>query len=192
MTRRKRDWMPNAYFHVIMRGNNRQNIFQTKEDQMQMIRAIEFAYDKYPFTMLAFCIMTNHYHLLIKSEEAELSKIMARINRRYSDYYAKRYNHVGRIYQRRYFAKHANGPDAILAISSYIHRNPIDTQVPMVKNLEDYSYSSFPYYANEKLVPPRFLKTDVVAKFLPNPLEKTNEAYCHYCISYRQVVEEDE
>ena len=96
MPRRKRNWHPNAYFHVVMRGNNRQNIFQTKEDVMQLMRSFEFAAEKDHFTMLAFCIMTNHYHLLIRSEYVDLAKVMARINRKYSDYYAKRYSHVGR------------------------------------------------------------------------------------------------
>jgi len=116
---------------------------------------------------------------------------MARINRRYSDYYAKRYAHVGRIYEKRYFSKEADGPQAILAVSSYIHRNPIDTLVPMVDKLEDYPYSSYPYYANENLIPPIFLRTGIVAHFLPHPFDKTNQAYCQYCLTYKQVVEED-
>ena len=191
MVRRKRNWHPGAYFHVIMRGNNRHNIFQTKEDQMHLMRAISYTYDKYPFTITAYCIMTNHYHLLIRSEHVDLSKIMARINRRYSDYYSKRYGHTGRIYEKRYYSKQANGPRAILDISSYIHRNPIDTKVPMVEQLEDYPYSSFRFYADESLVPPSFLKTDIVAHFLPNPFEQTNAAYCLYCITYMHVLDEE-
>jgi len=191
MPRRKRNWHPNAYFHVVMRGNNRQNIFQTKEDVMQLMRSFEYAAEKDRYTMLAFCIMTNHYHLLIRSEYVDLAKVMARINRRYSDYYAKRYSHVGRIYEKRYFSKEADGPQAILAVSSYIHRNPIDTQVPMVEKLEDYPYSSFPSYADENGTSPSFLRTDIVANFLPHPFDKTNQAYCQYCLTYKQVVEED-
>ncbi|WP_318617307.1 transposase [Sporosarcina sp. YIM B06819] len=191
MPRRKRNWHPNAYFHVIMRGNNRQSIFRTEEDVMQLMRIFEYASEKLHFKMLAFCIMTNHYHLLIRSEYVDLAKVMAQINRRYSDYYAKRYSHVGRIYEKRYFSKEADGPQAILAISSYIHRNPIDTQVPMVEKLEDYPYSSFPYYVNENQKKPSFLRTDIVAHFLPHPFDKTNQAYCLYCLTYKQDVEED-
>ncbi|MBO1912481.1 transposase, partial [Microvirga sp. 3-52] len=137
------------------------------------------------------CVMSNHYHLLIRSEYVDLAKVMARINRRYSDYYAKRYAHVGRIYEKRYFSKQANGPNAILAISSYIHRNPIDTLIPIVEKPEDYPYSSFRYYANENLTPPSFLRTNVVANFLPNPIDKTNQDYCQYCLTYKQTAEED-
>jgi len=191
VTRRKREWYPDAYFHVVMRGNNRQNIFQTDEDQRQFLFALNFTYQRYPFTILAYCVMTNHYHLLIRSEQVTLGKVMARINRRYSDYYSKRYNHVGRIYEKRYFSKQAHGPQEILAISSYIHRNPIDTKIPMVENLSDYPYSSFSYYKNEKRTRPDYLNTNIVASFLPNPLEKTNAMYCEYCIEWKQFVEDE-
>ncbi|MHA6261442.1 transposase [Sporosarcina sp. CAU 1771] len=191
MPRRKRNWHPNGYFHVIMRGNNRESIFQSKEDVMELMRTLEYCAEKYRFKLLAYCIMSNHYHLLIQSEYVDLAKVMARINRRYSDYYAKRYSHIGRIYEKRYFSKEADGPQAILAISSYIHRNPIDTNIPMVKKLEDYPYSSYIYYANENQVPPSFLRTDIVANFLPHPFVKTNLAYCQYCLTYKQIAEED-
>ncbi|MCG7346460.1 transposase [Sporosarcina sp. ACRSL] len=188
MARKKRYWNPYAYFHVTMRGNNRHPIFQTEEDKRNLMRAFGYVYDKYPFTMLAYCIMSNHYHLLIRSE-VELSKVMARINRRYSDYFSKRYDHVGRIYEKRYFSKLANGPRAILDISSYIHRNPIDTKVPMVKSLKDYRFSSFQYYADSDQSPPNFLKTDLLSTFLPKPFETTNHAYQLYCLAYKQDIE---
>jgi putative transposase len=192
LPRRKRNWHPHAYYHVSMRGNNRQNIFQTEEDITELMRILEYGAAKDHFTMLAFCIMSNHYHFLIRSEYIDLAKVMARINRRYSDYYSKRYSHVGRIYEKRYFSKQANGPNAILAISSYIHRNPIDTQIPIVKKLEDYSYSSYRYYANEELTQPSFLRTNIVAKFLPKPFDNTNQAYCEYCLTYKQTADEEE
>lgn len=188
MARRRRYWNPYGYFHVTMRGNNRQAIFRTEEDKLNLMRAFEYAYEKYPFSMVAYCIMSNHYHLLIQSE-VELSSVMARINRRYSDYYAKNYDHVGRIYEKRYYSKLANGPRAILDISSYIHRNPIETSVRMVKSLEDYRHSSFPYYVDDNKTPPRFLCTDLVRTFLPKPFETTNHAYHLYCLSYKQEIE---
>lgn len=157
---------------------------------MNLMRAFNYTYSKYPFTLLAYCIMTNHYHLLIRSE-VDLSKVMAYINRRYSDYYSKRYQHVGRIYEKRYYSALVDGPNAILSVSNYIHRNPIETKIPLVENLEDYPYSSFPFYADEKKTPPRFLDTGFVAAYLPKEYEKSNQAYCHYCKVYRHDIEED-
>ena len=93
-----------------MRGNNRQPIFGTPEDMNELKRAFFYTHERYPFTILAWCFMTNHYHILIKPKEDSLSKIMAMVNRRYCHSYSKRYNHVGRIYQRRFFAKEIGRP----------------------------------------------------------------------------------
>ncbi|WP_431312514.1 transposase [Sporosarcina jeotgali] len=119
-----------------MRGNNRANIYNDPQDKYHLMRCIEDAYTRCPFTIMAFCIMSNHFHILMKSEE-DLSKIMKLINRRYSDYCSKRYRHVGRIYQRRYYSKLVDNPAALLFVSRYIHRNPIETRIPMVNDLKD-------------------------------------------------------
>lgn len=145
----------------------------------------------YPFTILAWCFMTNHYHILIKPLQDPLHKIMSLVNRRYSMSYAKRYNHVGRIYQKRYFAKEVNSRLGLLTVSSYIHRNPIQTKQPMVEQLESYPYSSFPLYRNDTLPAPAFLDRELLRELLPPPFEKSNQAYCMYCLAYAQHEEED-
>ncbi|WP_241535929.1 transposase [Indiicoccus explosivorum] len=188
---RKRAFNPNSYYHVIMRGNNRQPIFRTKEDMFELRRAFLHVHHRHPFTMLAFCFMTNHFHLLIKADGAPLHKIMALVNRRYSDSYAKRHHHIGRIYQKRFFAKEVDSRLGLLVVSSYIHRNPIETKVPMVEHLKDYPYSSFPLYWDAEKPAPPFLDRELLKDLLPPPFEKTNEAYCQYCLAYKQVAEED-
>ncbi|AQQ54088.1 transposase [Planococcus lenghuensis] len=188
---RKRTFHPSSYYHVIMRGNNRQPIFSSKEDMFELRRAFLHVYHRYPFQMLAFCFMTNHYHLLIKTDGAPLHKIMALVNRRYSDSFSKRYSHIGRIYQKRYFAREVNSRFGLLQVSSYIHRNPIETKVPMVERLEDYPYSSFPSYWSEEKPALPFLNLELLQTLVPAPFEKTNIGYCKYCLTHRQKVEED-
>ncbi|SEM85439.1 REP element-mobilizing transposase RayT [Paenisporosarcina quisquiliarum] len=178
---RKRNLNPDSYCHVIMRGNNRLPIFGAHRDMLELMRIFEYAHDQYPFHLLAYCFMTNHYHLLMKTESESLSKIMAHINRRYTSSYSKRYNHVGRIYQSRYFAKEVKSYSGLLAVSIYIHRNPINTKQPLVNRLEWYPYSSYPFYFEESKNAPKFLKRDVLKEYLPHPLEKTNAKYCEFC-----------
>lgn len=87
---------------VLSRNHARkqlQPIFQTIEDMFELIRAFQHVYYNYPFTLLAFCLMTNPYHILIKPTKDLLSKIMGHIKRCYIDSYAKYYQHIGRIYQ---------------------------------------------------------------------------------------------
>ena len=191
MSRRKRNWHPAGRFHIVMRGNNRSRIFCTPEDMAAFIAVIDECRERYRFTIIAYCVMTNHYHLLIKSPDVPLDKIMARINRRYSDYYSKKYLHVGRIYEKRYYSKEAEGPFAILAVSSYIHRNPIDTRKPMVENLIDYPYSSFPMYGSEDSSPKSWIDLDLLPTLLPVGLEPSRHNYSLYCQLYRQATEED-
>ena len=74
MPRRKRNWYPGGWFHVIMRGNNRGYIYQNHEDMLALYACIDEARDRYEFTIIAYCFMTNHYHLLIRSPEVPLQK----------------------------------------------------------------------------------------------------------------------
>ena len=157
-----------------MRGNNRQNIFSCEEDMYHLMRCISHAAERYRFVLVAFCIMTNHYHLLIRSED-DLSDIMRQINRRYSDYYSKRYRHVGRIYQSRYFSKEVDTPQALLAVSRYIHRNPIETKIPMVDYLVEYPFSSFPFYNSDALPLPEFMDVQSILHYLPPTFNKTSK-----------------
>ncbi|WP_085132850.1 transposase [Sporosarcina ureae] len=181
MARRKRNWRPNANYHVVMRGNNRQNIYNTEDDMWHLMRCIGHASIYYQFTIFAFCIMTNHYHILLQSEDS-LSKIMRHINRKYSDYYSKRYGYIGQLYQGRYYSKEVKSPYAMLAVSRYIHRNPITTKTPLVKHLADYPFSTFPYYHSSAPSPYPYLDTSKLPHCLPQPFEKTTEAYVHYCL----------
>ncbi len=181
MSRRKRNWQPGTYYHVIMRGNNRSNVYNDELDKYHLMRCIEDAHERYPLTILAFCIMSNHFHILMKSDD-DLSIIMRLINRRYSDYYSKRYRHVGRIYQRRYYSKAVTSPAVLLIVSRYIHRNPIETKVPMVADLQDYPHSSFPFYANPLRKPPLYTNTVLLPLCLPSRYEKDAAGYTAYCL----------
>lgn len=164
MARKNRRWDPNKFDHVVMRGNNRQNIFSNKADMKELIRIFHYAHMKHPFTLIAYCMMTNHYHLLIRSPEVPLGKIMALINRRYTDYYKKKYKYTGFLYESRYYAKMVETPHGLLSTSRYIHRNPIETTTPMVDQLAQYPYSSYPLYATNAVSPYPFLNLDILSK----------------------------
>lgn len=141
-----------------MRGNNRQPIFGTHRDMLELMRIFQHAHDRYPFHLLAYCFMTNHYHLLMKTESVPLGKIMGHINRRYTASYSKRYNHVGRIYQRRYFSKEVKSYPGLLAVSKYIHRNPINTKEPLVNRLECIHIAPIHFISMKVKKPQGFLK----------------------------------
>ncbi len=192
MPRKKREWTPGSYYHVVMRGNNRKNIYHNTKDVQELFRIFMYVYHIAPFKIIAYCIMTNHFHLLIRSDHTPLDRIMCRINKRYSDYYRKKYKVTGHIYEKRYFSNCARNPRAILDISSYIHRNPIDTTIPMVSEMQQYPHSSFQYYDNHLLTVPDFMDTKKVLTLLPIPYPQTFQGYCLYCRSSKQSILHDE
>ncbi len=184
MVRRKRNWHPNGFYHIIVRGNNRQNIFRGDQDVNEYYRILNYVFDKYPFDIFAYCIMTNHLHFLLKSPNVPIGKLMMPINRRYSDYYRKKHNYTGQIYENRYYSKEILDPTGLLHVSSYIHRNPIETKNPMVQSLEHYPYSSYPYYFHNRKSPHPFLNLDLLPSLLPTSREKSPTEYSRYCIEY--------
>ena len=106
---------------------------------------------------------------------------MAIINRRYSDYFKKKYHFTGQLYERRYFAELVPSPTSLLAVSRYIHRNPIETKTPIVKKMEHYPYSSFHYYKLDIPSPYPFLNTALLQDNLPQNTVPPRQAYCQYC-----------
>ncbi|KIL45570.1 hypothetical protein KP77_28620 [Jeotgalibacillus alimentarius] len=76
-------------------------------------------------------------------------------------------------------------------VSIYIHRNPIETLIPMVQELVNYPYRSYPLYADDTASAPPYLDRSLLKELLPHGFQKTNAEYARYCLEYRAYVEED-
>lgn len=179
MGRIKRQWHPHYFDHVVVRGNNRQVIFKEAEDFAEFLRVLHYVYDQYPFTLLSYCLMNNHYHLLIRSH-TPLSKTMMMINRRYSDYFKKKYHYTGHLYENRYFSDMILTPEGILEVSRYIHQNPIRTTTPLVQKLEHYPYSSYRYFKQPQKVP-SCLQPHLLIQYFRIEEQRTFKYYVTYC-----------
>lgn len=108
------------------------------------LRILNQVNDKTPFELVAYCLMTNHFHLQLRSEQQSVSKVMSLINKRYADYYNTRYNLTGHVFEKRYFDKIIDSKAGMLEVSRYIHLNP--TGACMVEKPEHYPWSSYRYY----------------------------------------------
>lgn len=192
MTKKRPAIQPTSYYHVVTRGNYRNNIFRSPADMRALLHAFLHVHQKHPFKVIAFCFMTNHYHLLIQTPDENLPKIMGMVNRRYAEYYRRKYRLVGRTYQKPYWSKEVKGSRALLDVSAYIHRNPIQTKIPMAGKLETYAFSSFPCYVNESKMNHTFLDLTHLPQLFKSTKPDHFQRYVRYVKSKEFFAEEDE
>ena len=185
MARPLRIWHPSSFYHVTVRGNNRQNIFTAPADFREYFRILHYVHGKYDYELYAYCLMHNHVHFLLQSPEVHLGKVMGLLNKRYSDYFRYKYDYSGQIYENRYFSKEIVSPISLLNVGAYIHRNPIETKVPIVSDMEDFMFSFYQYYFYNRRSPYTFLNLDMLPALLPEGRGKSKIEYAKYCIEYR-------
>ena len=136
----------NGYYHVTNRGNNKLSIFESISTKGMMLTYFERSTQIEGFEILAYCIMPNHYHLLVRAETiAILSKAMQHINQSYSRYYMKRHHYVGHVFQGRYSSCGINTCEYLSRVIRYIHQNPVRSR--LCQDAFSYYYSSFCEYA---------------------------------------------
>lgn len=180
MARQKRYWHPDFFFHITMRGNNRQPIFKESEDMSELFRVLSYAHDLYQFEIVSYCIMNNHYHLLIRSPEVPLSQVMMLVNKRYTDYYKKKYRFSGQLYEKRYFSEVVEDAQGVLEVSRYIHRNPIETKTPMVDQMEQYPYSSYRFYKYQQAIEYPFLNLELLPTLFKTQPQQSLKYFCEF------------
>ncbi|MBK9438510.1 MAG: transposase [Chloracidobacterium sp.] len=125
MARRPRVEIEGGLYHVIVRGNDRQDIFHSREDQMKFISLIEKAKQNLGFYVYAYCLMTNHLHLLIERRSETVGRIIKQVLTGYSQYYNKRYHKVGHLFQGRHKSILCQSDPYLAKLVRYIHLNPV-------------------------------------------------------------------
>lgn len=146
MGRKPRVEFQGATYHVIKRGNNRDYIFQTRQDKEDFLECLETANEEDVFNLLGYVIMDNHYHLIIETKEVPLNKIMQKINNTYSKNYNKRHNRRDHVFGGRYKSILVNDDKYLLSLLRYIHGNPVRAKI--LHNMADYGWSSDQFYRN--------------------------------------------
>lgn len=105
---------PEAFYHVTSRGNERRDIFRDDNDRQQFLGYLETSCGRYKGVIHVYCLMSNHYHLVLRTPEANLSQTMRHINGGYTTYFNKRHNRAGHLFQGRYKAILMKGVDLTL------------------------------------------------------------------------------
>lgn len=148
MPRLSREITAGSICHVYQRGNNKEFIFQKENSKSFFLNQIIKCNKKFDFEILAFVIMSNHYHIIIKLNSDPLDKIMFSINNSFAHYYNKDNERTGHVFETRYQCKKVDSNAYLLWLLRYVHRNPI--RIKMVNKLEDYKWSSHNLYMRNK------------------------------------------
>lgn len=172
MPRLSREVTKGSICHVYQRGNNREFIFEKDYNKSFFIDLIMRYNKKFDFEILAFVIMSNHYHIIIKLNNDPLDKIMFNINNVFAHYYNKDNERTGHVFETRYQCKKVETNANLLWLLRYVHRNPI--RAKMIKKLEDYKWSSHNYYINGRN---SFLNTEFILNIISENKEKARKRY---------------
>ncbi|MFH1714842.1 MAG: transposase [Elusimicrobiota bacterium] len=166
MTRPLRIEYNGAYYHIIVRGHRKESIFYTDIDRITFLKNLQETKDKYSLEIYAFVLMDNHYHLLLETKKGELSKAMHNLNTSYANWFKKKNNLVGSIFQGRYKGILIEDEKYMLAVSAYIHLNPIRAGIINYGNM--YKWSSYMNYCNKGNKNERLVNTDLILSCFKN------------------------
>jgi REP element-mobilizing transposase RayT len=148
-----------AYYHILSRGNERRDIFFNDADRRLFLDTIGEMSERFEINIFAFVLMNNHYHLLIRTNRANLSKAMQWFGVTYTRRFNDRHSRRGHLFEGRFKSIVVQNDAYIMQLSCYIHRNPV--RAGMVKRLADYRWSSHLAYAYGKAAP-EWLSTELI------------------------------
>lgn len=142
MGRQSRVLLDNGIYHVMTRGNRKQDVFLEKLDYLKYLEILSHYKNKHRFKLYAYCLMPNHIHLVLQVESGiTLSLSMRDLNRSYANWFNEKYNKVGHLWQDRYRCKLIEKDRYMLECLEYVEFNPI--RANLCKTLIEYPFTSW-------------------------------------------------
>lgn len=175
------------YYHIYNRGSEKRVIFLETRDYLKFLTRLQENSQKYRVDILCYCLMPNHFHLLVKqTSDTSITIFMNVLQLSYSKFFNTKYQRVGPLFQGRFKAKIVETDEYLLQLSAYIHRNPLALHtIQNSGNLEDprnqlhlYPYSSYKEYI--KIMSRTITKPDFILSYFSTK---------HKQLSYESFVE---
>ncbi|WP_422484918.1 REP-associated tyrosine transposase [Gudongella sp. DL1XJH-153] len=165
-------------YHLMLRGINRQTIFEDNEDAQKFLYTLEDVKNTSGFEIYAYCLMTNHIHLLVKEGQEDFGQSMRRIGAKYVYWYNMKYERTGHLFQDRFKSEVVENEEYLLSALRYIHQNPVTAG--MVKDPVQYPWSSYSSYLNTN----NLIDADFILEHLSTDKNKARDAYVKFHKEY--------
>lgn len=174
MPRKARNKTSTGVYHVMMRGINHQMIFEDAEDNQYFLGCLERMsfindVDGTPLaqgcTYYSYCLMGNHFHLLIREHEETIDQTLKRIADSYAYYFNRKYKRSGHLFKERFRSEPVDDMDYFTTLLCYIHQNPVKAGI--VASVKDYAYSSWHEYSGEVFPQAQICHVEAVLRRLP-------------------------
>jgi putative transposase len=177
VSRQSRRKSQTGYYHIMCRGNERRNIFSDNQDKLRFVDTLLEKKQEVGFRLQAFCLMDNHFHLMISEGTEDIARTMKRITVSYVYYFNHKYERVGHLFQDRFKSEVVEQDDYVLALVRYIHQNPV--KAGMVESVDDYQWSSYHSYFTDGMFG-RLIDTGTVLRLFAKNMEVAKELYKQY------------
>ncbi len=162
-----------GFYHVVNRGVERRVVFYDRYDFEYFIILLSDGCEKFNITLHNYCLMNNHYHLLIELKDENLSKFMRYLNSTYAIYFNKKYKRVGHLWQGRFKSWYVVNETYLYTLIRYIEQNPLKAK--LVEKIEHYPFSSSYYFFKEEI--PNYLKDSWIVNTFGKNVKKINEFF---------------
>ncbi len=166
MPRHQRILNENGTYHLMMRGNERKNLFHDQEDKQRFIETLFAKKEETGFLIYAYCLMDNHVHLLVREGPEGLATMMKRVNGSYAYYFNQKNHRVGHLFQDRFKSEPIGDDRHLLAVIRYIHNNPVKAR--LVEKPEQYRWSSYTSYLFSDKPEAKMVETKFILSIFAN------------------------
>ena len=174
-----------GFYYIINRGVEQRVVFKESDDYEHFEELMCLYAKSFKITIHNYCLMSNHYHLLLEIKRANLSKFMRQLNMNYSIYFNKKYKRVGHLWQGRFKSWYVIDEAYLYTLMRYIEQNPLNANI--VKSLKEYPYSSYHYFLDFKNIPKCLKNSWIVQNYKDD--QKAIEAFLASPIDMTQLQE---
>ncbi len=180
MTRPLRIQYPDAWYHIMNRGRRGDTIFKSKDDLSTFIELLKELSEVFNVRVAAYCLMSNHYHLLVQTPDANISRAMRHLNGVYTQRYNKVHGYDGPLFRGRYKSILVELDSYVLELVRYIHKNPLKAGI--VNDIEKYQWSTHKaYLSNAKKW--EWLNKDYILKLFSSSKPESLRLYKHFVLN---------